>query len=136
MLLEKLRLKAIEKNVATIDTQLDAEKVFFLVRDMPYGRASSREPETIIQEWRGTCSGKHYLLKSIFAELGYSSRLIACTTHIKIEPGEAWEKLELLLTKSNRYFVDVHNYLILDSPEGKMIVDATWPISSKSIVGL
>ena len=26
---------------------------------MPYQRASSRRPESIIEEWRGTCSGKH-----------------------------------------------------------------------------
>ena len=27
--------------------------------------ASNRDPETTINEWRGTCSGKHYLLQKL-----------------------------------------------------------------------
>ena len=58
---------------------VDAKAAFALVRDMPYQRASTREPEAIIQEWRGTCSGKHYLLDQIFREEGLESRVIMCT---------------------------------------------------------
>ena len=53
---------------------LSAERAFALVRDMPYRRASSRKPEAIVEEWRGTCSGKHYLLADIFREMGLESR--------------------------------------------------------------
>ena len=49
---------------------------------MTYQRASDRQPETLIREWRGTCSGKHYLLQALFAELGIPARLIACTTNL------------------------------------------------------
>jgi arylamine N-acetyltransferase len=100
---------------------------------MPYVRASSRDPETTIREWRGTCSGKHYLLKSLFAELGYKSRLIACTAVEHIDPGQATGKLRELLEQSQGRFVDVHNYLILELPEGEMIVDATWPLATKGM---
>ena len=96
-------------------------------------RASSRAPETIISEWRGTCSGKHYLLKSLFAELGYSSRLIACTTVTHIDPKDVRGKLRTLLEQSNGRFVDVHNYLILELPDGEMVVDATWPLATKGM---
>jgi len=117
MLLDVLKSKAIKKGLLKPQEEIDAEKAFILVRDMPYTRASSRDPETIIGEWRGTCSGKHYLLKGLFAELGYTSRLIACTT----------------VAQSGGRFVDVHNYLILELPEGEMIVDATWPIATKGM---
>ena len=50
-----------------------------MVRGIPYQRTSTREPEAIIQEWRGTCSGKHYLLDQIFREEGLESRVIMCT---------------------------------------------------------
>jgi hypothetical protein len=100
---------------------------------MPYTRASSRDPGTTIQEWRGTCSGKHYLLKQIFRELGYSSKLIVCTTVAQIDPKDVKWKLRRLLEQSNGRFVDVHNYLILELSEGEMIVDATWPISTKGM---
>lgn len=131
MLLEILKSKAVKRGLLEPNEQIDLEKAFLLVRDMPYIRASSRVPETIIQEWRGTCSGKHYLLKRLFAELGYSSRLIACTTVVHIDPNQAPEQLRELLEQSNGRFVDVHNYLILELPDREMIVDATWPLATK-----
>jgi hypothetical protein len=133
MLLDILKSKAIEKKLLKPEDEIDAEKAFLLVRDMPYSRASSRDQETIIREWRGTCSGKHYLLKGLFSELGYSSRLIACTTVTHIDPKKVVGKLRKLLRQSDGRVVDVHNYLILKLPDGEMIVDATWPNSVKGM---
>ena len=133
MLLDVLKSKAVEKGFLKPGAEIGLEEAFTLVRDMPYTRASSRDPETIIGEWRGTCSGKHYLLKKLFAELGYSSRLIACTTVTLIDPKEVRGKLRTLLEQSNGRFVDVHNYLILETSEGEMIVDATWPLATKGM---
>lgn len=133
MLLELLKSKAIEKGLLKPQDEIDAEKAFLLVRDMPYIRASSRDHEAIIDEWRGTCSGKHYLLKKLFAELGYSSRLMACTTVAHIDPKKVLGKLRKLLRQSDGRLVDVHNYLILELPEGEMTVDATWPLSNRGM---
>ncbi|HET8579362.1 MAG TPA: hypothetical protein VFL31_00035 [Nitrospiraceae bacterium] len=133
MLLETLKSKAVERGLLQPEEEIDAEKAFLLVRDMPYIRASSRDPETTIREWRGTCSGKHYLLKGLFAELGYPSRLIACTTVTHIDPKHVRGKLRKLLEQSEGRFVDVHNYLILELPEKEMIVDATWPLATKGM---
>lgn len=133
MLLETLKSTAVERGLLKLEEEIDTEKAFLLVRDMPYTRASSRDPNTIMREWRGTCSGKHYLLKGLFAELGYNSRLIACTTVIHIDPKAVSGKLRKLLEQSNGRFVDVHNYLILELPEKEMIVDATWPIATKGM---
>jgi hypothetical protein len=133
MLLETLKLIAGERGFLKPEEEIDADKAFLLVRDMPYTRASARDPETIIREWRGTCSGKHYLLKALFTELGYTSRLIACTTVAHIDPKEVRGELRKLLEQSGGRFVDVHNYLILETPEGEMIVDATWPIATRGM---
>lgn len=133
MLLEIMKAKAVEKGLLKRDDEIDLERAFELVRDIPYTRASSRDPEIIIEEWRGTCSGKHYLLKELFSELGYASRLIACTAVENIDPKKTFGKLRKLLKQSNGRFVDVHNYLILELPDGEMIVDATWPISTKGM---
>ncbi len=131
MLLDTLKSKAVERGLLKPGDEIDLENAYYLVRDMPYIRASSRDPETIIHEWRGTCSGKHYLLKKLFAELGYSSRLIACTTVNLIDPKKVHGKLRKLLQQSNGRFVDVHNYLILELPGKEMTVDATWPLDTK-----
>ena len=57
----------------------DAKAAFALLRDLPYQRASTREPEAIIQTGWGTCSGKRYFLDQIFREEGLESRVIMCT---------------------------------------------------------
>jgi len=133
MLLEILKSEAVERGLIKPEEEIDAEQAFLLVRDMPYTRASSREPETIIHEWRGTCSGKHYLLKRLFRELGYDSRLIACTTVAHIDPNTVRGKLRTLLEQSNGRFVDVHNYLLLELPGQEMVVDATWPLATRGM---
>lgn len=133
MLLESLKLKAVEIGLLKPKEEIGAETAFILIRDMPYTRASSRDPETTIREWRGTCSGKHYLLKQLFTELGYTLRLIACTTVAHIDPKDVRGKLRKLLEQSDGRFVDVHNYLILELPEGEMVVDATWPLATKGM---
>jgi hypothetical protein len=135
MYLEILKSEAIERGLLKPEEDINMEKAYTLVRDMPYTRASSRDSETIVHEWRGTCSGKHYLLKKLFSELGYSSRLIACTTVTHIDPKNVRGKLRKLLQQSNGQFVDVHNYLILELPasKGEMIVDATWPMATKGM---
>jgi hypothetical protein len=56
MLIETLKLEAVERGLLKPEEPIDVEKAFLLVRDMPYTRASSREPEITIREWRGTCS--------------------------------------------------------------------------------
>lgn len=133
MLLERLKSKALERGLLKPEEEIDIEKAFLLVRDMPYTRASSRDSETIIREWRGTCSGKHYLLKRLFAELGYTSRLIACTTVTHIDPQKVSGQLRRLLEQSEGRFVDVHNYLVLELPQKEMIVDATWPLATRGM---
>ena len=113
------------------DDELDAEQVFTLVRDMAYQRASNRDPETTIKEWRGTCSGIHYLLQKLFAELGLEADIMACTSTEPVDPKDIPDPLRPLYESAKRHFVDVHNYLLLAVPGGgQMIVDATFPLSA------
>ena len=133
-LLDLLKSEAIKRGLLKPEAELDTATVFSLVRDMPYRRASDRDPETIIAEWQGTCSGKHYLLQALFAELGLSSQVMACTTITPVDPEDVPESHRPLYESANRRFVDVHNYLLVDLPDtkGYMIVDATWPLSSRA----
>ena len=130
--LNQLRTAALRRKLISQDDELDPELVFTLVRDMTYQRASNRDPETIIKEWRGTCSGKHYLLQKLFAELGLEADIIACTSTEPVDPKDIPDSLRLLYESANRHFVDVHNYLLLAIPGGgQMIVDATFPMSAR-----
>ena len=64
-LIEMLSAEAAVREQIETGSQVDLATAFQLVRDMPYQRASDRQPATLIREWRGTCSGKHYLLKAL-----------------------------------------------------------------------
>lgn len=131
-LLDLLKSEAVKRDLIDPSLELDPATVFSMVRDMPYQRASDRRPETTIAEWRGTCSGKHYLLQALFAELGLPSKLIACTTVEPVDPGEIPPSLKSLYEAANRRFVDVHNYLMVTVPDdGQMVVDATFPLSAR-----
>ena len=108
---------------------LSPERAFALVRDMPYRRASSRKPEAIIEEWRGTCSGKHYLLADVFREMGLESRVVMCTHRFTPENTRHFppELRELVAVSP---VPDVHTYLRVNTAEGWTVVDATWPSSA------
>jgi hypothetical protein len=132
-LLDLLKAAAMNRNLLEPGTALNAATVFALVRDMPYSRASSREPEVTIREWRGTCSGKHYLLQALLAELGLRSRVMACSTELLIDPDQVPAELRPILQEVDGRIVDVHNYLVVELPAGETIVDATWPLKMESL---
>jgi hypothetical protein len=130
-LLDLLKDEAVRRGYTSTAAEIDAASAFALVRDMPYRRASDRRPETTVREWQGTCSGKHYLLQAVFAELNLPSQIIACTTVVPVDRADVPEHLLALYEAANRRFVDVHNYLIVTlAGDQRMIVDATWPLSA------
>jgi len=131
-LIDMLKKEAVRRGLLPAGAEIDAATAFTLVRDMPYRRASDRRPETIILEWRGTCSGKHYLLHELFTELGLVSQVMACTTVTPVEPEHIPGRFGGLYEAANRRFVDVHNYLRVELPDGgQMVVDATWPMAAR-----
>ena len=129
-LIDQLKSEAVQRQLLAADVEMDAAMTFMLVRDMPYLRASDRKPETIIGEWRGTCSGKHYLLQALFAELDLPAALMASTNVAYPDPATTEPTLMAILEPVGEQFVDVHNYLVVHTPAGGMIVDATWPIGT------
>lgn len=128
-LLPLMERESCRRGLLAAGRPLTPELCFALVRDMPYRRASSRAPEAIIREWRGTCSGKHYLLADLFRELGLESRVIMCTH--RFTPGNTRHfpaALRALLAAGP--VPDVHTYLRVKAAPGWMTVDATWPGSA------
>ena len=131
-LLSLLKSEAVRRGLLDPVAKINPPLAFTLLRDMPYQRASDRRPETTIAEWRGTCSGKHYLLQALFAELRLPSQVMSCTTVYPIDPNDVPESQRPLYEAANRRFVDVHNYLLVELPGGgQMMVDATWPLSAR-----
>lgn len=126
-LAQLLHTHAARQRLRSGQTLPHLRELFELVRDMPYARASSHHPETIISEWRGTCSTKHELLVALYAEIGLHSTLYACTQEIRL-PQEATSELAQWKDKT---VIDIHNYMVLHRPEGDLLIDATWPLVTK-----
>jgi hypothetical protein len=141
-LLPVLIYEARKRGLVRRDANLSVSEIFSLIRDIPYLRASSRKPEAILEEWQGTCSGKHYLLKELFQELGKEARIIMCTHQFTEENSRHFpDALRSQLTSGP--VPDVHTYIRLcDRPsnrtnknvsDGWTLIDATWPSSAADL---
>ena len=125
-LLPLLEREGRRRSLATADEPLNAAACLAPIRNMPYRRASSRQPEAMIREWQGTCSGKHYALDRTFGELGLHSRVIMCT-HRFTRDNTAHFPAALRALAEREPVPDVHTYIKLETDKGPMVVDATWP---------
>lgn len=133
-LVSTLKTAAIEHGLLAAGAPLDAAVAFALVRDMPYHRAASRDPEVTITEWRGTCSGKHILLQTLFAEMGLPTTMILAPHEFSAESAP-WLPPALLDVVREAPVVDVHNFLRVQVGPGAdwMTVDATWPLAARAL---
>lgn len=131
-LLPIFRAAAIVRGLIEPDAIIDAAQAFAIVRDMPYQRTTDRRPETLIEEWRGTCSGKHLLLGALLRELGHDS--IVMTALHEFTPRNApWLPPELLAEVQLEAVPDVHTFLMVEADAGWFAVDATWPLAAGNL---
>lgn len=131
----QLRAAAIQRGVLDALAAFSIPEAVRIVRDMPYARASDRQPETVIEEWRGTCSGKHYLLARVLEELGAGVIIIHAPHHFTPE-NSPWLPPDLLEEARRAPVPDVHTFLRvqLDAFSGEWFtVDITWPAGAKGL---
>jgi len=131
-MIEAFREEAVRRGLLSKGSSLTPETAFALVRDMPYKRAKSRAPDAIVTEWQGTCSGKHYLLKELFQEMGIRTKVIMCTHRFNEDNTAHFpESLRELTAKGP--VPDVHTFLRLEMDNVWMDVDATWPAQADAL---
>lgn len=91
--------QSIEKKIITL---------FEKVRDIPYGNIGSRDPADVYKEGKGTCSGKHELLKELYQELGIKTKDFLIMHRFKEMPVDFPEDIMTILNRSD--IVDPHNF--------------------------
>lgn len=131
-LIPLLREEATHRGLLDPGEHIDAAVAFRLVRDMPYRRASDREPETILREWTGTCSGKHYLLADLLDEIGLPNMILVATHQFEAE-NSPWLPPHLAEMLRDGPVADVHTFLRVqhDPVAGEsMTLDCTWPAAA------
>lgn len=101
-------------------------RVFEKVRDIPYGSTGERDPQRILEAGLGSCSGKHLLLKGLFDQLGYQSRILTCYHYFNeaLPAREYPEPLQTLITQYT--IIDFHHVVQLQQNTKWLIVDVTW----------
>ena len=131
----QLRAAAIQRGVLDAAASLSVAEAVRIVRDLPYARASDRRPETVIEEWRGTCSGKHYLLAQVLEELGAAVMVIHATHHFTPE-NSPWLPPDLLAEAARVPVPDVHSFLRVQLNAFRdewFTVDVTWPLGAQAL---
>ena len=131
-MLETFQTEAVRRKLLPKGSELTPATAFALVRDMPYKRAKSRVPDAIVAEWQGTCSGKHYLLKELFQEMGVNTKIIMCTHQFDGNNTAHFPESLRKLTAQGPV-PDVHTFLRLKTESGWMDVDATWPSQAEAL---
>lgn len=98
--------------------------LFERVRDIPYTYPASRDPEDVIRQGRGSCSGKHYLLGELYRRLGLRVRNMICSHRFNESPLPFPDEMQGMLRRDE--IVDVHDYLQIDIDGTWVDIDATW----------
>jgi hypothetical protein len=98
--------------------------IFKKVRDIPYGDIGSRDPDDILENNMGTCSGKHSLLKKLYENAGIECKNFVALHKFIDLPIKYPSNLMDILNKSD--IIDPHNFIKIKIDNKWITVDATW----------
>jgi hypothetical protein len=110
------------------------EKIMLLfnkVRDIPYGSIDSRNPKEVYFQQKGTCSGKHELLKGLYKSLGMPVKDYIILHSFNDLPVKYPKNIKDFLTKNK--VIDPHNFLKIKIEGYWSVVDITWDLPLKNL---
>lgn len=119
-----LRKKIIQKWTGNLPLDKKIVALAEKVRDIPYGVIGSREPQTVYENHKGTCSGKHGLLKELYHELGIQTQDYIAMHRFKDLSVSYPQSLKIILERSN--ILDPHNFFKIQINRRWILVDITW----------
>jgi len=114
------------KNFAKKSNDIDriCIELFEFVRDIPYGTIGSRDLRDVFKKNKGTCSGKHELLKYLFKLIDIKVSDIIVMHAFNDLPVAFPQKIMTLFESGD--ILDPHNVIRIHSKGQWHIVDATW----------
>jgi hypothetical protein len=101
--------------------------VFEAVRDIPYGSTGERDPEKIVTENLGSCSGKHLLLSKLLDLLGFENKIVTCFHHFNEalpDRTDYPDRFKQIIRNHN--VIDFHHFVNLKRGGRWLNIDATW----------
>ena len=98
--------------------------LFERVRDIPYGDIGSRDAFDVYKNNKGTCSGKHELLKEIYSELGIKTKDFIAMHKFNDMPVSFPPEIKEILNRT--IITDPHNFFKILVNGNWVSVDVTW----------
>jgi len=105
--------------------------LFEKVRDIPYGDIGSRNPLDVYTQNKGTCSGKHELLKGLYKELGIPVKDFIIMHKFKELPITYPTNIQEVLDATD--IIDPHNFIKIEVDGKWVTVDVTWDKNLKKL---
>jgi hypothetical protein len=106
-------------------------KLFEKVRDIPYGDIGSRNSYDVYNNNKGTCSGKHELLKELYQELGLKTKDFIAMHKFNDLPVKFPIKIKKILNKAE--IIDPHNFFKIYIDNKWVTIDVTWDSPLKKL---
>lgn len=113
----KLKQNIINEWAGDLPIEKQIIVLFEKVRDIPYGEIGSRDPEEVYRNNKGTCSGKHELLKELYHELGINTKDFIAIHRFRDLNVDFPSNIKEILDRSD--IIDPHNFF-------KILVDGKW----------
>ena len=102
--------------------------IYHAVRNLTYASDGNRQPEIVIATGKGSCTGKHLLLRDLLRHVGE-------TADVEFIEGDFAAAMPVIPSMSEelKHWVssggikDFHCYVVWRGDEGEVKLDATWP---------
>ncbi|MBP7114166.1 MAG: hypothetical protein KBA40_01800 [Candidatus Peribacteraceae bacterium] len=107
------------RNLPPKEARLEA---FHRVRDIAYGDIGSRNPFDVLAANKGTCSGKHALLRKLLESMDYKVQPWFATHDFSKFPVKEWPAE--LLPYASKILTDYHDFLKVNVDRKWVTVDA------------
>ena len=124
---EKERVKILKTwGIYELSQEDQIIKIFEKVRDIHFGTIGSRNPMDVYKANKGTCSGKHFLLRDLYKGIGLKTKDMICMQRWKDLIWFPTDRYEIVMFSENleqmliqHEIIDFHNYV-------KILVNSKW----------
>lgn len=103
-------------------------EVYHAVRNLTYASDGNRTPAGVLETGRGSCTGKHLLLRDLLRRMGERAEVETVEGDFALGvPAHPTMSPALLAFAGKGGTRDFHNYVVWEGPHGAAKLDATWP---------
>src|SRR5437764_13321146 len=115
----------VRKHVKNKESELAG--LYHAVRNIPYGSGGDRDPQKVITNNVGSCSGKHILLRDLLRETGHDAEIITIFAHFnRGVPSHPSMPTDLRAMIEGDPVYDFHHYVRVLGDHHWLKLDATW----------